>query len=74
MELKSLSVGFLSRGQEPAGPFAALATIDERSLGEIGKWLWPRGKIAALIDRLIHCLAIRFAFCGALASQGTIEV
>ena len=29
-----------------------LATIDEKSLDEIGKWPWPRSKIAALIDRL----------------------
>ncbi|UCG14358.1 MAG: adenylate/guanylate cyclase domain-containing protein [Deltaproteobacteria bacterium] len=52
MELKSLDARFLSRGQEPAGPFAVLATIDERSLDEIGKWPWPRARIADLIDRL----------------------
>ena len=36
MELKSLDVRFLTRGEEPAGPFTVLATIDEESLDEIG--------------------------------------
>ncbi|MBT8406954.1 MAG: CHASE2 domain-containing protein, partial [Deltaproteobacteria bacterium] len=52
IERRSLDVRFLTRGSEPAGPFAVLATIDEKSLDEIGKWPWPRAKIAALIDRL----------------------
>jgi adenylate cyclase len=52
MELKSLDVRFLTRGEAAPGPFAVLATIDEKSLDEIGKWPWPRGKVAALIDRL----------------------
>jgi adenylate cyclase len=52
LELKSLDVRFLTRGPEPPGPFAVLAAIDEKSLDEIGKWPWPRAKIAALIDRL----------------------
>jgi len=52
IELKSLDVRFLSRGPEAPGPFAVLATIDEKSLDEIGKWPWPRAKIASLIDRL----------------------
>jgi len=52
MELKSLDVRFLTRGPEAPGPFVALATIDEKSLDEIGKWPWPRAKIAALINRL----------------------
>ena len=52
IELKSLDVRFLTRGSEPPGPFAVLATIDEKSLDRIGKWPWPRAKIGALIDRL----------------------
>ena len=52
IELKSLDVRFLSRGPEQPGPFTVLAAIDEKSLDEIGKWPWPRAKIAALIDRL----------------------
>jgi len=52
IERRSLDVRFLTRGSESAGPFAVLATIDEKSLDEIGKWPWPRAKIAALIDRL----------------------
>jgi adenylate cyclase len=52
IELKSLDVRFLTRGPEPPGPFAVLATIDEKSLDEIGKWPWPRAKIGALVDRL----------------------
>jgi adenylate cyclase len=52
MELKSLDVRFLSRGSMAPGPFAVLAAIDEKSLDEVGKWPWPRAKIATLIDRL----------------------
>lgn len=52
IELKSLDVRFLTRGPEAPGPFAVLATIDEKSLDEIGKWPWPRAKIGALVDRL----------------------
>ncbi|RLA92462.1 MAG: adenylate/guanylate cyclase domain-containing protein, partial [Deltaproteobacteria bacterium] len=52
IERRSLDVRFLTRGKEPAGPFAVLATIDEKSLDEIGKWPWPRAKIAELITRL----------------------
>jgi adenylate cyclase len=52
MELKALDVRFLTRGPEAPGPFAVLATIDEKSLDEVGRWPWPRAKIAALIDRL----------------------
>ena len=52
IERRSLDVRFLTRGKEPPGPFAVLAAIDEKSLDEIGKWPWPRAKIAALIDRL----------------------
>ena len=52
IERRSLDVRFLTRGTEPAGPFAVLATIDEKSLDEIGRWPWPRAKIAELITRL----------------------
>jgi adenylate cyclase len=52
IERRSLDVRFLTRGKEPAGPFTVLATIDEKSLDEIGKWPWPRAKIAELITRL----------------------
>jgi adenylate cyclase len=52
MELKALDVRFLTRGQKSPGPFIVLATIDEKSLDEVGKWPWPRAKIGALIDRL----------------------
>ncbi len=52
IERRSLDVRFLTRGKEAAGPFAVLATIDEKSLDEIGRWPWPRAKIAELITRL----------------------
>ena len=52
MELKAFDLRFRTRGNTPPGPFVALATIDEKSLDEIGRWPWPRAKIAALIERL----------------------
>jgi adenylate cyclase len=52
MELKALDLRFLTRGSIPPGPFVVLATIDEKSLDKIGRWPWPRARIAELIDRL----------------------
>lgn len=52
MELKALDLRFVARGCKPPGLFAVLATIDEKSLDEIGRWPWSRDKIAELIERL----------------------
>ncbi len=52
MELKTIDLRLLARGEIAPGPEVVLAVIDEKSLDHEGKWIWPRKKIALLIDRL----------------------
>jgi len=52
MELKSLDFRFNTRGEIKPGPEVAIVTIDEKSLDNLGRWPWPRRKIADLIDTL----------------------
>ncbi|MGD1151643.1 MAG: adenylate/guanylate cyclase domain-containing protein [Syntrophales bacterium] len=52
MELKALDLRMVSRGKLPAGGETVIAAIDEKSLGELGRWPWPRTTIAGLVNRL----------------------
>lgn len=52
MELKSLDLRLVSRGKLPTTGVIAIAAIDEKSLGEIGRWPWSRTVIAKLVEKL----------------------
>jgi len=52
MELKALDLRMVSRGKLAAGGETVIAAIDEKSLGELGRWPWPRTTIARLVDKL----------------------
>ncbi|MDD5167561.1 MAG: CHASE2 domain-containing protein [Syntrophales bacterium] len=52
MELKTLDLRMVSRGRLAPGGEVVIATIDEKSLSEIGRWPWPRTVIARLVDKL----------------------
>ena len=52
LELKMLDLRFLSRGKIETSGKIALVTIDEKSLHEIGRWPWPRVRMAQLMDAL----------------------
>jgi adenylate cyclase len=52
MELKALDLRIVSRGVVQPGGEVVIATIDEKSLSELGRWPWPRMNIAKLIDTL----------------------
>lgn len=52
MELKTIDLRLLARGEILPGPEVVMAVIDEKSLDYEGKWIWPRKKIADLINRL----------------------
>jgi adenylate cyclase len=52
MELKTLDIRFLSRGNRVPGGEVAIAVVDEKSLSELGRWPWPRTVIARLIETL----------------------
>ena len=53
LELKTLDLRFLSRGKIPTSGKIALVTIDEQSLDELGRWPWPRDRMARLMDGLV---------------------
>jgi adenylate cyclase len=52
IELNWLDLRFRIRGPLTPTPDVVLATIDEKSLTDEGRWPWPRSKIAALVDAL----------------------
>ena len=52
MELKALDLRMVSKGKLPAGGETVIAAIDEKSLGELGRWPWPRTTVARLVDKL----------------------
>jgi adenylate cyclase len=52
MELKSFDLRMVSHGVKPPGGEVIIATIDEKSLSELGRWPWPRTTIAGLIKKL----------------------
>lgn len=62
MELKTVDLRFHSRGVESPGPEVVLAVIDEKSLEEQGKWVWPRSRFAELVRILSDSGAKVIAF------------
>jgi len=62
MELKTVDLRFISRGVVAPGPEVVLAVVDEKSLEEQGKWIWPRSKFAKLVRILSESGAKVIAF------------
>ncbi|MEK7803501.1 MAG: CHASE2 domain-containing protein, partial [Deltaproteobacteria bacterium] len=52
LELKTIDARFRGRPVIKAGGDVVIATIDEKSLDELGRWPWPRATITRLIDAL----------------------
>jgi adenylate cyclase len=52
MELKTIDLRFQARGTRPPNPSIVIATIDEKSIDQEGKWIWPRKKMADLITSI----------------------
>ncbi|MBF0117298.1 MAG: CHASE2 domain-containing protein [Desulfobacterales bacterium] len=52
IELKTIDLRFKWRGKINKNEQIVLAVIDEKSLTKEGKWIWPRSKIADLINKL----------------------
>ena len=53
LELKTLDWRFHSRGKIVTTGEVALVAIDEKSLDELGRWPWPRVRMAQLLDALV---------------------
>lgn len=62
MELKTIDLRFVSRGQIAHESDVVLAVIDEKSIDREGKWRWPRAKIADLVHILSDAGADVIAF------------
>jgi len=62
MELKALDLRFLSRGNREPSKDVVIAVVDEKSLGELGRWPWPRTVIGQLITTLEACGAKTVGF------------
>jgi adenylate cyclase len=52
MELKTIDLRFKTRGKITPSPHIVLAAVDEKSITKEGKWVWPRSKMAELVNRL----------------------
>ncbi|MFH2220136.1 MAG: adenylate/guanylate cyclase domain-containing protein [Pseudomonadota bacterium] len=62
LELKTIDLRFQSRGEISPNPNVVLAVIDEKSLDQEGKWIWPRSKLADLIIKISDAGARVIAF------------
>lgn len=62
MELRTVDLRFMSRGEQPPDPRIVLAVIDEKSIAREGKWIWPRSKMAKLVRELSRAGAKVIAF------------
>ena len=52
MELKTIDLRYTSRGESKDESAVVLAVIDEESIDKEGKWIWPRSKMANLVQKL----------------------
>ncbi len=53
LELKTLDLRFLSRGKISTTGEIVLVVIDEKSLDELGRWPWPRVRMAQMMDAFV---------------------
>ncbi len=52
LDLKALDLRYRLRGATTPGSEVVIVGIDETSLARIGRWPWPRSRLATLIDEL----------------------
>jgi adenylate cyclase len=61
-DLKNQDRRLVMRGERPPSENAALLTIDDRSIDEIGRWPWSREKIAFVIEEMMKYKAKAIGF------------
>ncbi|MBM3501580.1 MAG: adenylate/guanylate cyclase domain-containing protein [Armatimonadetes bacterium] len=52
LEMKTIDWRYQLRARRAAPPDVAIAAIDDESLQRIGRWPWPRAKLAELAEKL----------------------
>lgn len=62
LDLKTVDLRHTVRGPLAAGGEVVIVAIDERSLSEIGRWPWPRARLADLVDALSADGAVAIGF------------
>ena len=62
LELKTLDLRFVLRGNQQAEVPILHIDIDDQSLAKLGRWPWPRSYHAKLIDTLVECGARQVLF------------
>src|SRR5918994_747345 len=53
LEGELVDLRFQARPPQPTSGAIVLVLIDDRSLGEIGRWPWSRSVMAMLVERLV---------------------
>src|SRR5262245_11740702 len=61
LELRGLDARQQLRGPLPVGGEVAIVAVDERSLTELGRWPWPRTRMADLIAKITELGAAAIA-------------
>ncbi|MCX7597413.1 MAG: adenylate/guanylate cyclase domain-containing protein [Armatimonadetes bacterium] len=51
-EMRSLDWRFSLRGPRPPGADIALVAVDDASLARVGRWPWPRARLAQLVEHI----------------------
>ncbi len=59
IELKTLDERFKIRGTITPDPRIIIVAIDDHSLSKVGRWPWPRDKIALIVDRLMNQYGVK---------------
>ncbi len=62
IELRTVDLRFRSRGALKPQPRVVLAVVDEKSINQEGKWVWPREKFTRLVQKLSEAGARVVAF------------
>ena len=62
LDLKTVDLRHLVRGPLAAGGEIVIVAIDEQSLHEIGRWPWPRARLADVVDTVAAGGAVAIGF------------
>lgn len=62
LDLKTVDLRHTIRGPIPPGGEVVIVAIDEASLTAIGRWPWPRARLAELVDRMVSGGVVAIGF------------
>jgi adenylate cyclase len=52
LDARAVDLRLLARGRQPASPDVVIVAVDNPSIAQVGRWPWPRAKLAELLDRI----------------------